>query len=59
MNSSYYENAINFIKKRTNNPKFYIFSDEIENIKSKIKLKNINYKIIDNNIQSSDIRTCY
>ena len=54
MNSSYYENAINFIKKRTNNPKFYIFSDQPENIKSKIKLNNINYKIIDNNIQSSD-----
>jgi len=54
VSKNYYDNAINYIKKRIKNPKFYIFSDDPKNIKFKINLNQINFKIVDKNLDNQD-----
>lgn len=39
----YYENAINYISKRINYPKYFIFSDDINWVQENIKIKNAVY----------------
>lgn len=41
----YYDNAIEYIKKHVNNPKFFIFSDDIEYVKN--KYHGVNYVIVE------------
>ena len=47
-------NSINQIKKKLEKPKFFIFSDYPSKVKHKIELSQINYKIIDNNLNEND-----
>lgn len=50
-NTKYYDNSITYIKKRVNNPEFYVFSDDIEwckrNILKNEKVTYINEKLND------------
>jgi hypothetical protein len=44
----YYNLAIDYIKLKINNPRFYVFSDDMEWVKANIKIENAYY--VDNNI---------
>ena len=44
----YYENAINFIRKRIKNPKFFVFSDDMKWVKNNLKINNTIF--VDGNI---------
>lgn len=57
-NSKYYHNAIEFIKSKLKNPKFFIFSDDKEFIKSYFSKKK-NCKIVDINDDSQVIFDFY
>lgn len=46
-NKKYYLDAINFIQDKVENPKFYIFTDNIEWVKNNIKMNDDNYTIVD------------
>lgn len=50
----YYHNAIKYISERVSNPIFYIFSDDVDWIKSNIKLSYESY-IIEGNNPSADL----
>ena len=39
----YYDNAINYISSRINNPKYFVFSDDINWVENNIKIKNAVY----------------
>tara|TARA_B100001059_G_scaffold56775_1_gene51843 strand:+ start:23121 stop:24032 length:912 start_codon:yes stop_codon:yes gene_type:complete len=54
INSEYYKKAIKYIKNKIQNPKFFIFSDNPQNVKYKIDLNSINYKIVDNNLEKQN-----
>lgn len=45
----YYLNAINYLNSRFANIRYFIFSDDIEWVKSKLKLNNLNINFVTNN----------
>jgi hypothetical protein len=47
LNSQYYVDAINYIKKYIRNPKFFIYSDEIEIVKKKFYFNNLNHVFVE------------
>jgi hypothetical protein len=48
LTSKYYKSAIAYIKKKIENPHFFIFTDEPSQIESKIDLQSLDYTIINN-----------
>ncbi len=52
----YYRNAIDYMEKKYNNMKYYIFSDDISWCKENLKIKNIEYiDCVENRIPHEDI----
>lgn len=54
INNDYYNKAIAYIKNHIKSPKFFIFSDNPKNVKYKINLDAIDYKIVDNNLEKQN-----
>jgi len=42
-NDDYYRKAVNVVKEKVSNPKFFVFSDDIEWVKNKMELENVFY----------------
>jgi hypothetical protein len=51
---NYYKNAIDIIRKKIDNPAFFLFSDDIEWVKKNLKIKDKTYYI-----DWNDNNTCY
>ncbi|KAA6342565.1 O-antigen biosynthesis glycosyltransferase WbnK [termite gut metagenome] len=48
-NITFYHKAIEYIKTHVNNPKFYVFTDNIDWVKTNFQRFNLNYTLIDGN----------